>query len=69
MSGRSLGTFSTMTLKNSKRETEFNWLVRLKKTAARVGGWCARWGASMNFLIASCIALKMNDIPLGMLAA
>ncbi len=66
MSGRSLLRFSAMTLKNSKWETELNWLVRLKKTAAQVGDWCACWGVSMNFLIASCIALTTNDIPSGM---
>ncbi len=32
-----------MTLKSLEGETELNWLVRLKKTAARVGGWCACW--------------------------
>ncbi len=46
-----------MTLKNLEWERELNWLVRSKKTAARVGDWCACWGASINFLIASCIAL------------
>ncbi len=55
-----------MRLKNLEREMELNWLVRLKKTAARVGGRCAHWGASMNLLIASCIALTTNDVPLGM---
>ena len=58
-----------MTLKNSEWETELNWLVRSKKTAARVGGRCACWGALMNFLIASCIALTTNEVPLGMPAA
>ncbi len=58
-----------MTLKNSERETELNWLVRSKKTAARVGDWFVNWGASMNFLIASCIALMMKDVPSGMMTA
>ncbi len=66
MSGRSLGKCSAMTLKNLERETELSWLVRSKKTAARVGDWCARWGVSMNFLIVSCIALRTNDVPSGM---
>jgi hypothetical protein len=55
-----------MMLKNLERETELNWLVRSKKTAARVGEQCAHWGALINFLIASCIALMTNDVPLGM---
>jgi hypothetical protein len=58
-----------MTLKDLEREMELNWLVKLKKTAARVGELSAHWGALMNFLIASCIALTKNDIPLGMLTA
>ncbi len=66
MSGRISGKCSAMMLKKLEWETELNWLVRLKKTAARVGEQCACWGASMNFLIASCIALTTNDIPLGM---
>ncbi len=66
MSGRSSGKCSAITLKNLEREMELNWLVRSKKTAARVGDWFVCWGASMNFLIASCIALTMKDIPSGM---
>ena len=66
MSGRSLGKFSAMSLKNSEQETGLNWLVRSKKTAARVGDWCAHWGTLMNFSIASCIVLMTNDVPLGM---
>ncbi len=66
MSGRSSGKCSAMMLKNLERETELRWLVRSKRTAARVGDWCAHWGASTNFLIASCIALMTNDVPSGM---
>ena len=66
MSGRSSGKCSAMMLKNLERETELNWLVRLKKTAVQVGDWCAHWGVLMNFMIASCIALMTNDVPSGM---
>ncbi len=66
MSGRSLGKCSAMTLKNFERETELNWLVRSKKTAAWVSDWFVHWGASMNFLIASCIALTTKNIPSGL---
>jgi hypothetical protein len=55
-----------MMLKNLEQVAELNWLVRLKKTAAWVGDWFVCWGASMNFLIASCVALTMKDVPLGM---
>ncbi len=66
MSGRSSGKCSAMTLKNLERETELNWLVRLKKTAALVGDWFVHWCALMNFSIASCIALTTKDMPSGM---
>ncbi len=42
-----------MTLKNSEQETELNWLVRLKRTAVRVGERCACWSPLMNFLFAN----------------
>jgi hypothetical protein len=41
-------------------------LVGEGEEAARVGDWFVHWGASMNFLIASCIALTMKDVPSGM---
>ncbi len=65
-SDRSSGKCSALTLTNSEQEMELNWLVRSKKTAVWVGDWCACWGASMNFLVASYIALMTNDDPSGM---
>ncbi len=66
MSGRSLVKCSAMMLKYLEQETELNWLVRSKKATAWVDDWFICWGALMNFLIASCIALTTKDVPSGM---
>ncbi len=54
-----------MTSKKASRDMLLNWLVRSKKTAARVGRLPVDSGVEMYFSILSCMALTMKSLPLG----